>query len=136
MATVTRLFCARCNPNNVYPKDRRTPRPGPLATILPFPSLNQRTQADRRKMHNRRVMAHFPPKEPNRRELKGRRPFDGYAWFEGCIERAIQEGWLVEDSDELPAHASVGYVLCPDCCCGPWRPDLSTPPRFQVRPTV
>lgn len=114
MAEVTRLFCARCNQERVYQKDRRVTNTDQVADILPFSPIDQRNQADRRKVKKRRVTELFSPGMVDQRKSRGRRPFDGYAWFEGCIEDAVKERWVVREVDDLVSVA-LKIVLCPEC---------------------
>ncbi|MBF0096913.1 MAG: hypothetical protein HQM04_01330 [Magnetococcales bacterium] len=114
MGQLIRLYCRHCNPQDFYKPDRRAVQSQVLATVLPFVD-KRRLQSDRRQRLERRRADLSPPGVRDRRSAhSGRRFCDGYAWFEGCLEEAIQAHWHVEwreeSEDDRPA-----VVLCPKC---------------------
>ncbi|MBF0141346.1 MAG: hypothetical protein HQL74_13840 [Magnetococcales bacterium] len=113
MAKIVRLFCDQCNPRDFYRPDRRAVLEGPPCAILQF--VEQRTRTDRRQVQDRRIMDALPAGMTERRTAtRGRRFRDGHAWFEGCIEEAIQSQWLVA-VDESSDSNEPALVLCPQC---------------------
>ncbi|MEO5352389.1 MAG: hypothetical protein H7835_04155 [Magnetococcus sp. XQGC-1] len=116
MAKVVRLFCAYCNPQNLYPPDRRAADSGESAELIAI--REQRTGQDRRLSGERRLVDALPPGQPDRRHptTQGRRQCDGYAWFEGCIDKAIRSKWHVgSKADTLTDADEPATVLCPKC---------------------
>lgn len=139
MGQVTRIFCTRCNPQCFYQRERRKLlSDAPPDNVLPFPRLdqqkqanqqkrsnqqkrndeqkqaNQRKQAIRRMVHDRRLNSQHPANQEERRNTIGRRPFDGYVWFEGCLEEAIQEQWYIQRKETM-AGSETETILCPKC---------------------
>lgn len=119
-----RLFCVRCNPQQLHPTDRRaTERGGHVMAFSRREARERRDmRLDRRGRHDRRVAAsqHPESQHPNereRRKIDGRRAFDGYAWFEGCLEEAVQENWRLAEEDPGPSlpRAQPRLVVCPKC---------------------
>ncbi|MBF0461134.1 MAG: hypothetical protein HQL87_07045 [Magnetococcales bacterium] len=114
MAIIVRLFCAHCNPNGFYLRDRRATDSDVLCAVLPF--TEQRKQKDRRQVTDRRVADLLPEGMANRRcAVQGRRFRDGYAWFEGCIDEAIQANWHIEKDRDGSDPDAPATVLCPKC---------------------
>ena len=115
MVEIIRFFCSKCNPQRFYQQDRRTTNDTEeqSPTVLPFSEADRRALKNRRKVRDRRIVENPPKKTFNRRAgSKGRRPFDGYAWFEGCIEEAIKEQWYIKKGDE--SHSPVSKnAICP-----------------------
>lgn len=111
-----RLFCEKCNPQNVYQKDRRETDLESLASnVLSFSDAEERRRRkDRRRGFDRRSRDSVSDVSERRSPVKGRRPFDGYAWFEGCIEEAILAQWQVEEANVSTAAVSKPF-LCPRC---------------------
>ena len=110
-----RYFCERCNPENVYQKDRRETDSQPLlSNVISFSEAERRKRKDRRKRYERRNRDPIVRMPERRSSAKGRRPFDGYAWFEGCIEEALQAQWRVEEVTVSSASPS-RRLLCPRC---------------------
>ncbi len=113
MAKIVRLFCDQCNPRDFYRPDRRATPDRPPCTVLQF--VDQRTRTDRRRTQDRRVRDALPEGMIDRRAAtRGRRFRDGYAWFEGCIEDAIQSHWQVVVDESLGSDEPA-LVLCPQC---------------------
>ncbi|MBF0399710.1 MAG: hypothetical protein HQL90_02965 [Magnetococcales bacterium] len=115
MAKVVRLFCGHCNAQCFYHPDRRASQQLESATnLLPFVDL--RKKKDRRRRHERRLVEELPAGMIERRSGSwGRRCRDGYAWFEGCIEEAIEANWYVRMVDDAADSGLPATVLCPKC---------------------
>ncbi len=114
MANIVRLFCVHCNPQYLYRPDRRVVHSGPPGQVVDFPE--QRNRSDRRRRRDRRVAADLPlGMEDRRAGTRGRRFCDGYAWFDGCIEEAVQAQWLVDGWDESADAEVPARVVCPTC---------------------
>ncbi|MBF0160716.1 MAG: hypothetical protein HQL88_00375 [Magnetococcales bacterium] len=114
MAEIVRLFCAYCNPDCFYQEDRRIANPEQRGSVLPF--ADHRRNPDRRRRLERRVETMAPPGPVERRgRSRGRRAQDGYAWFEGCIDEALQGQWYVEQVEEGEDSEHPAVVLCPRC---------------------
>lgn len=115
MKEKNRLFCTQCNPTCFYQPDRRAAESEASARVLPFTGVDRRVQADdRRGGHDRRNTEEHALAVSDKRASKGRRPFDGHAWFEGCLEDALEAAWFVGDVSAFAAPSPEG-VLCPQC---------------------
>lgn len=106
------LFCTSCNPQGAHERDRRVL--GVRSSSAPYSTVfdkSRRSKTGRRVVQDRRVREDPAPDAPDRRQSKGRRPFDGHAWFEGCLEEAIHAKWSVKKTKSTGLEA----VLCPKC---------------------
>lgn len=114
MTNIVRLFCGHCNAHCFYHPDRRATQVGMTGELLPF--RDQRRHGERRRIPDRRIVEALPPGMTDRRsEKRGRRFRDGYAWFDGCIEEAIQAQWYIEMVDDASDTGVPATVLCPKC---------------------
>ncbi len=108
-------FCTSCNPKRHYQRDRRQlSRREEMDRVLAFPDMKERrakerrARKDRRRRGDRRIFDRPLPKgiDQDRRQSKGRRLYDGHAWFEGMLEEAVNHGWV---------KAGKNMCLCPRC---------------------
>ena len=81
MSIRTFVFCDLCNPQCVR-------------------NINNRYHiTDRREIDNERRIE-------LRRTMNGRRNSDGRSWYEGTLDDAIEQGWMVDEKNK---------TLCPEC---------------------
>ncbi|MEO5340202.1 MAG: hypothetical protein H7837_06750 [Magnetococcus sp. MYC-9] len=114
MTGVIRLYCAYCNPHRFFHPDRRAAQQGPLGELVSMEE--HRRKKARRQSLERRICMGLPAGMADRRGASpGRRCRDGYAWFEGCIEEAMQAQWLVAVVDDAVDSEQPALVLCPKC---------------------
>ncbi|MBF0588500.1 MAG: hypothetical protein HQL53_05180 [Magnetococcales bacterium] len=108
-------FCDICNLDRYHQVDRRQARvPKPEGKLLQFPTQERRAKSDRRQHGDRRERDLDPPDGTDRRTSNGRRPFDGYAWFEGVMDDALERGWD-RWKRELHGEGEGDLLICPRC---------------------
>lgn len=86
MTTRTFIFCDICNPDGIRTINNRY-------GIDCEDADHQSDTEAKRALHERR-------------EFDGRRISDGRAWHEGTLESSLEQGWWINDKNE---------ILCPKC---------------------